>query len=173
MSELAARKCKPCEGGVAPLARAEAERLLAQVSRDWALTEGARAIRREFAFRDFYRTISFVNALAHIANIEDHHPDRGRLQLLPRHFHHPRDPRALGERLRVRGQGGPDPVELTHASRPGAPSSHAPLVPLPAAALVPDPLFEQTKSLWLEPARAYATDLVRADQASSLERMDV
>src|SRR5205085_1646211 len=85
---------------------------------------------------------------------------RGRLQLLPRHFHHPRDPRALGERLRVRGQGGPDPVELTHASRPSAPSSHAPLVPLPAAALVPDPFFELTKSLWLEPARAYATDLV-------------
>ena len=26
-------------------------------------------------FRDFYRTMSFVNALAHIANIEDHHPD--------------------------------------------------------------------------------------------------
>src|SRR5205807_8369471 len=41
------------------------------------------------------------------------------------------------------------------------PSSHSPPVPLPAAALVPDPLFEQTKSLWLEPARAYATDLVR------------
>src|SRR5205807_9045538 len=41
------------------------------------------------------------------------------------------------------------------------PSSHAPLVPLPAAALVPDPFFELTKSLWLEPARAYATDLVR------------
>src|SRR5437660_7365289 len=31
--------------------------------------------RREYAFRDFYRTMSFVNALAHIANIEDHHPD--------------------------------------------------------------------------------------------------
>src|SRR4029078_12308599 len=40
-----------------------------------ALTAEARAIRREFAFRDFYRTMSFVNALAHVANIEDHHPD--------------------------------------------------------------------------------------------------
>jgi 4a-hydroxytetrahydrobiopterin dehydratase len=75
MSELATRKCKPCEGGVAPLGRAEAEELLAQISSAWTLSEDARAIRREFTFRDFYRTMSFVNALAHIANIEDHHPD--------------------------------------------------------------------------------------------------
>ena len=75
MSALAARRCKPCEGGVAPLTRTEALALLAQVSSAWALTDAARAIRREFAFRDFYRTMSFVNALAHVANIEDHHPD--------------------------------------------------------------------------------------------------
>jgi len=75
MSELAARKCKPCEGGIAPLTAAEAQRLLAQVSSAWALTDNTRAIRREFGFRDFYRTMSFVNALAHVANIEDHHPD--------------------------------------------------------------------------------------------------
>ena len=75
MSALATRRCKPCEGGVAPLTRTEALALLAQVSSSWALTDAARAIRREFAFRDFYRTMSFVNALAHVANIEDHHPD--------------------------------------------------------------------------------------------------
>ena len=75
MSELAARRCKPCEGGIAPLTAAEAQRLLAQISSAWRLLEDARAIRREFRFRDFYRTMSFVNALAHIANIEDHHPD--------------------------------------------------------------------------------------------------
>lgn len=75
MSELAARKCKPCEGEIAPLTAAQAGQLLAQVSSAWVLTETSRAIRREFAFRDFYRTMSFVNALAHVANIEDHHPD--------------------------------------------------------------------------------------------------
>ena len=58
-----------------PLTPAEAAALLAQVSSDWVLVDEARAIRRDFAFRDFYRTMSFVNALAHIANIEDHHPD--------------------------------------------------------------------------------------------------
>ena len=75
MNELAARKCKPCEGGTAPLTQAQAQHLLAQLSSAWVLTETAHAIRREFGFRDFYRTMSFVNALAHIANIEDHHPD--------------------------------------------------------------------------------------------------
>jgi 4a-hydroxytetrahydrobiopterin dehydratase len=74
-TELAARKCKPCEGGMPPLTPAEAARLLTQVSAEWALIEDAHAIQRKFAFRDFYRTMSFVNAVAHLANIEDHHPD--------------------------------------------------------------------------------------------------
>jgi len=74
-TDLAARSCKPCEGGIAPLTPAEAGKLLTQVSSEWTLIDSARAIERRFAFRDFYRTMSFVNALAHIANIEDHHPD--------------------------------------------------------------------------------------------------
>lgn len=75
MNELSSRKCQPCDGGTPALTSAAAAQLLKQVSAAWALTENAHAIRREFAFRDFYRTMSFVNALAHVANIEDHHPD--------------------------------------------------------------------------------------------------
>jgi 4a-hydroxytetrahydrobiopterin dehydratase len=75
MSELATRKCKPCEGGMPALTPTEAAQLLTQISSAWTVTENAQAIRREFRFRDFYRTMSFVNALAHLANIEDHHPD--------------------------------------------------------------------------------------------------
>ena len=75
MSELAARKCKPCDGSTPALTGEAAAQLLKQVSAAWVLTENAHAIRREFGFRDFYRTMSFVNALAHLANIEDHHPD--------------------------------------------------------------------------------------------------
>ena len=75
MSELATRKCKPCEGGMPPLERDAAQQLLRQLAGGWELTQEGRAIRREFGFRDFYRTMSFVNALAHVANIEDHHPD--------------------------------------------------------------------------------------------------
>jgi 4a-hydroxytetrahydrobiopterin dehydratase len=75
MTELAERKCKACEGGVASLDRSQAEKLRKELSGEWVLDMEAGAIRRAFAFKDFYRTMSFVNALAHIANIEDHHPD--------------------------------------------------------------------------------------------------
>jgi len=75
MTDLAQKKCKPCEGGVAPLTRSDAEALLPKLDAGWRLTADARAIRRELSFKDFYRTMSFVNAVAHVANIEDHHPD--------------------------------------------------------------------------------------------------
>jgi 4a-hydroxytetrahydrobiopterin dehydratase len=72
MTDLAEKRCKPCEGGIAPLSRAQAQQLLPA---GWTLSDDAKSIRREFKFKDFYRTMSFVNAVAHVANIEDHHPD--------------------------------------------------------------------------------------------------
>ncbi|HMD59710.1 MAG TPA: 4a-hydroxytetrahydrobiopterin dehydratase [Steroidobacteraceae bacterium] len=75
MNELAGRRCVPCEGGIAPLTRAEAEQQMRQLNSQWQLTSDGLSLTRAFSFRDFYRTMSFVNALAHIANIEDHHPD--------------------------------------------------------------------------------------------------
>jgi 4a-hydroxytetrahydrobiopterin dehydratase len=75
MTALVERHCKPCEGKVAAYTGEQARSELKQLASDWRLIEDGKAIKREFAFRDFYRTMSFVNALAHIANIEDHHPD--------------------------------------------------------------------------------------------------
>src|SRR5689334_12661270 len=75
MTELAQKKCKPCDGGVPPLTRDRATQLLAQLENGWSMAADARSIRRELSFKDFYRTMSFVNAVAHLANIEDHHPD--------------------------------------------------------------------------------------------------
>ena len=75
MTALVERRCKPCEGEVAAYSAEQAKAELKQLSADWRLIEDGKALRREFAFRDFYRTMSFVNALAHVANIEDHHPD--------------------------------------------------------------------------------------------------
>jgi 4a-hydroxytetrahydrobiopterin dehydratase len=75
MTSMSEKRCKPCEGGTAPLTRAAAEAHCAGLAAGWQLSADARNLRREFRFVDFYRTMSFVNALAHIANIEDHHPD--------------------------------------------------------------------------------------------------
>jgi 4a-hydroxytetrahydrobiopterin dehydratase len=75
MTDLAERRCQPCDGKVAAFPQAQATAMLKELAPDWQLAENGKAIRREFKFRDFFRTMSFVNALAHIANIEDHHPD--------------------------------------------------------------------------------------------------
>jgi 4a-hydroxytetrahydrobiopterin dehydratase len=73
--KLADRRCVPCEGGVTPYTEAEARAALAELDAAWELDAAARQIRRELRFKDFYRVMSFVNAVAHVANIEDHHPD--------------------------------------------------------------------------------------------------
>jgi 4a-hydroxytetrahydrobiopterin dehydratase len=75
MSELTQKKCKPCEGGIAPLTRAEAQALMKQLQSEWQLSEDSKSLHREWKFRNFFHTMSFVNAIAHIANAEDHHPD--------------------------------------------------------------------------------------------------
>jgi len=75
MSELTSKKCTPCEGGVAPLARAQAQDLLKQLQPQWQLAEDGKSIASEWKFRNFFHTMSFVNAVAHVANAEDHHPD--------------------------------------------------------------------------------------------------
>jgi 4a-hydroxytetrahydrobiopterin dehydratase len=75
MSDLADKKCAPCAGGVLPLTPELARDLQKQLHKDWRLSDDAKSLKRSFKFKDFYRTMSFVNALAHIANVEDHHPD--------------------------------------------------------------------------------------------------
>ena len=75
MDALKERKCVPCEGGVKPLDAATATGMLKQLHADWRLVEDGKALARDLRFPDFHRTMSFVNALAHVANIEDHHPD--------------------------------------------------------------------------------------------------
>jgi 4a-hydroxytetrahydrobiopterin dehydratase len=72
---LADRRCQPCEGGVLPLTEAEARLALAELDPAWRLLPEARHIARDYRFANFLRVMSFVNAIAYIANIEDHHPD--------------------------------------------------------------------------------------------------
>lgn len=41
----------------------------------WRLIDGA--LEKTFTFENYHETIGFVNALAYIANAQDHHPDLG------------------------------------------------------------------------------------------------
>jgi 4a-hydroxytetrahydrobiopterin dehydratase len=75
MPELSQQRCKPCEGGTAALTPAEAQAMREQLHAEWSLDADGKSISREWKFKNFYRTMSFVNAVAHLANTEDHHPD--------------------------------------------------------------------------------------------------
>jgi 4a-hydroxytetrahydrobiopterin dehydratase len=75
MDALTTKRCKPCEGGTPALGRTESEAQLRQLDADWQLSADGKSLTRALRFVDFYRAMSFVNALAHVANIEDHHPD--------------------------------------------------------------------------------------------------
>ncbi|MFN3568919.1 MAG: 4a-hydroxytetrahydrobiopterin dehydratase [Polaromonas sp.] len=39
----------------------------------WRLIDGS--LEKTYSFKNYYETIAFVNAVAFIANAEDHHPD--------------------------------------------------------------------------------------------------
>ena len=71
---LSAKTCTPCQGGVEPLGRTEAQRLLAETP-DWQLSDDARRIRREFKFRNFAEAQSFVNKVGDLAEEQGHHPE--------------------------------------------------------------------------------------------------
>ena len=66
------KKCKPCEGGVPPLAEDEIARLLSELE-GWERC-GA-GIARTYRFGNYHETMAFVNMTAWISHREDHHPD--------------------------------------------------------------------------------------------------
>ena len=70
--DLAAKQCKPCEGGTPLVPPDEAGRLLEGLP-GWELAEGA--VRKRFEFKNYGQTMAFVNAVAWIAQSQGHHPD--------------------------------------------------------------------------------------------------
>lgn len=74
MSELTKIRCVGCEGGIPALTARETEQLLAEV-KHWHVSDDHKYIYRRYEFKGFYKTMAFVNAVAWIANQENHHPD--------------------------------------------------------------------------------------------------
>jgi 4a-hydroxytetrahydrobiopterin dehydratase len=54
--------------------REQAETLIDQTP-GWELGADGKSISRRFEFKGFYKTMGFINAMAWIANAENHHPD--------------------------------------------------------------------------------------------------
>ena len=71
---LTAKSCTPCRGGMPPLSRADAERLLRDTP-GWTLDPSATRIERAFTFPDFATALAFVDRVGALAEAEGHHPD--------------------------------------------------------------------------------------------------
>ncbi len=72
MNDLLSKKCKPCEGGVAPYSTPQANDML-KALKGWIIENGR--LVKLYPFKNYYQTMAFVNALAWISHREDHHPD--------------------------------------------------------------------------------------------------
>lgn len=71
---LADRNCQPLPEGSPALEADQIRDYLAGLP-GWELVDDGGAIAKRFKFKNFYETMSFVNAVAHVANTQDHHPD--------------------------------------------------------------------------------------------------
>jgi 4a-hydroxytetrahydrobiopterin dehydratase len=73
MSDLAAKTCVPCRGGVPPLEGPKLAALAAQLP-DWKV-EREHHLSRTYSFPDFRQALNFVNRVGEVAEQQGHHPD--------------------------------------------------------------------------------------------------
>lgn len=72
MTDLASRRCVPCEKGTPPLEASRTEALLVLIPR-WDLRDGK--LHRDFALKSFQEALNLVNAIGGLAEAEGHHPN--------------------------------------------------------------------------------------------------
>ena len=77
MSDLASKKCVPCEGNISPFNTDDIHKYLKKVD-GWEVLEdkidGFHLIKN-FRFENFQQSQNFVNKVGEIAELEGHHPD--------------------------------------------------------------------------------------------------
>ena len=74
MIDFAARQCKPLKND-SSLEIEAATSYKQHIHQDWQLDDNTKSIQRQFKFKNFHDTMTFVNAVAWIAHQQDHHPD--------------------------------------------------------------------------------------------------
>ena len=77
MSDLANKKCVPCEGGTPAFDISEIHKYLKKVD-GWNVKKNedmSYFLQKEFKFKNFLESQNFVNKVGEIAEKEGHHPD--------------------------------------------------------------------------------------------------
>lgn len=72
-SELAGKRCIPCEGGIPPLTEDEIKKFKKELVKGWKVI-GNKKIFKAFSLVNYKQTIDFVNKIANISEEEGHHP---------------------------------------------------------------------------------------------------
>ena len=72
--QLVAKKCQPCEGGVAPYSREESVEQLKKLA-GWSLTSDGQRIRKDWTVKNFMAAMDFFERVAAVAEEDGHHPD--------------------------------------------------------------------------------------------------
>lgn len=75
MSSLSTKRCESCEGIGQALTAEQITSLMPQLASEWTVTPDHKQLKKSFSFHNFYETMAFANAMAWIANSENHHPD--------------------------------------------------------------------------------------------------
>ncbi len=68
-------QCEPCQGGMEAMDNNQAKEYMSSIDPAWQRLEEENLIIRSFKFKNFAKTMFFVNAVAHIADQQGHHPD--------------------------------------------------------------------------------------------------
>ncbi len=77
MSDLADKKCIPCEGGIPPFDKSEIHKFLKKVD-GWDVKsdqDKSFYLIKKYTFKNFIESQNFVNKVGSIAENENHHPD--------------------------------------------------------------------------------------------------
>ncbi len=77
MSDLLNKKCKPCEGGVSALDISEIHKYQKKID-GWEVLKNKKNVyflEKNFNFKNYLESQSFVNEVGKISEDEGHHPD--------------------------------------------------------------------------------------------------
>lgn len=74
MSDLAAKECVPCKGGVPPLEGDDLAALTTQLGGDWEVVDGHH-LTKTYKFSNFVEALAFANRVGGLAEEVNHHPE--------------------------------------------------------------------------------------------------
>ena len=72
--ELSNKQCTPCQGGIPPLKKRDAETYLGLVP-GWELQDNGTKLKRTFHYKNFMDALDFACKVGQLCEAEGHHPD--------------------------------------------------------------------------------------------------